>query len=44
MLRVLQPGGVGTIEDIDFTGYFCHPYCAALWRYVELYTPAVHRR
>ncbi|MGH9199303.1 MAG: methyltransferase domain-containing protein, partial [Acidimicrobiia bacterium] len=44
MLGVLQPGGVGIIEDIDFTGYFCHPYSAALWRYVELYTQAVQRR
>lgn len=44
MRRVLQPGGVVIVEDIDFTGYFCHPYSAALSRYVELYTQAVRRR
>jgi SAM-dependent methyltransferase len=44
ILQVLQPGGVVIVEDIDFTGYFCHPYAAALWRYVELYTQAVRRR
>jgi hypothetical protein len=43
-VHVLQPGGVAIVEDIDFTGYFCHPYAAALWRYVELYTQAVRRR
>jgi hypothetical protein len=44
MRRVLQPGGVVIAEDIDFTGYFCYPDAAALWRYVELYTQAVRRR
>jgi SAM-dependent methyltransferase len=44
MWRVLHPGGGVIVEDIDFTGYFCHPYSAALWRYVELYTQAVRRR
>jgi SAM-dependent methyltransferase len=44
MRQVLQPGGVVIVEDIDCTGYFCHPYSAALWRYVALYTEAVRRR
>jgi hypothetical protein len=44
MLRVLKPGGVVMIEDTDFGGCFCHPYCAAFWRYVELYTQTVRRR
>jgi SAM-dependent methyltransferase len=44
MRRSLRPGGVVVVEDIDFTGHFCHPDCAAFWRYVELYTQAVQRR
>jgi SAM-dependent methyltransferase len=37
----LAPGGVLVVEDIDFSGHFCHPDSAAFWRYVELYTQAV---
>jgi len=44
MRRLLRPGGIAIVEDIDFTGYFCHPYAASLWRFVELYTEAVRRR
>jgi len=44
MRQMLRPGGVAIVEDIDSTGYFCHPDAAALWRYVELYTQAVRRR
>ena len=44
MRRALRHGGVMVVEDIDFQGYFCHPDCPALWRYVELYTQAVRRR
>jgi SAM-dependent methyltransferase len=44
MRQMLRPGGVAIVEDIDFTGYFCHPPAAALLRYVELYTQAVRRR
>jgi SAM-dependent methyltransferase len=44
MRQMLRPGGVAIVENIDFTGYFCHPDAAALWRYVELYTEAVRRR
>jgi hypothetical protein len=44
MRQMLHPGGVVIVEDIDFTGYFCYPDAAALWRYVELYTQAVRRR
>ncbi len=40
----LKPGGMLVIEDIDFTGHFCHPESAAFRRYVELYTSAVKRR
>jgi SAM-dependent methyltransferase len=44
MRHSLRPGGVVAVEDIDFTGHFCHPDCAAFRRYVELYTQAVQRR
>jgi SAM-dependent methyltransferase len=37
----LAPGGALVVEDIDFTGSFCHPDNAAFWRYVQLYTDAV---
>jgi SAM-dependent methyltransferase len=42
--QALRPGGIVIVEDIDFTGYFCHPDSAALRRYVELYTLAVQRK
>jgi SAM-dependent methyltransferase len=44
MRQFVRPGGVVVVEDIDFTGHFCHPDCPALWRYVGLYTEAVRRR
>jgi SAM-dependent methyltransferase len=44
MWHALRPCGTIVIEDIDFKGYFCHPDCPALWRYVELYTETVKRR
>jgi SAM-dependent methyltransferase len=40
----LKPGGVLIVEDIDFTGHFCHPESPALRRYVDLYRQAVQRR
>jgi ubiquinone/menaquinone biosynthesis C-methylase UbiE len=40
----LRPGGIIVLEDIDFSGYFCYPDCAALWRYVHLYTETTRRR
>jgi ubiquinone/menaquinone biosynthesis C-methylase UbiE len=40
----LKPGGILVIEDIDFTGHFCHPESPPFRRYVELYTRAVQRR
>jgi SAM-dependent methyltransferase len=39
----LAPGGVIVVEDIDFSGHFCHPDSAAFRRYLELYTDAVAR-
>jgi SAM-dependent methyltransferase len=44
MQQFLRPGGVVVVEDIDFTGHFCHPDCPAFWRYVDLYTRSVQRR
>jgi SAM-dependent methyltransferase len=40
----LRPGGVLIVEDIDFTGVFCHPPSAAYDRYVDLYTRTAHAR
>src|SRR5262249_483288 len=40
----LRPGGIIVLEDIDFTGYFCYPDSAALWRYVQLYVETTRRR
>ena len=44
MWQALRPGGTVVLEDIDFRGYFSHPDCPALRRYVELYTRTVERR
>jgi len=44
MRERLVPGGVLIVEDIDFTGHFCHPESPALRRYVDLYRRAVERR
>jgi ubiquinone/menaquinone biosynthesis C-methylase UbiE len=40
----LRHGGTIVLEDIDFRGYFCHPDCAAVWRYVQLYTDTTKRK
>lgn len=44
MVRACRPQGLIVIEDVDFTGNFCHPYCAAYERYTELYQQVVHQR
>jgi ubiquinone/menaquinone biosynthesis C-methylase UbiE len=44
MRRAARPGGVAAVEDIDCTGHFCHPRCAAFERYVNLYRAVVARR
>jgi len=44
MGRALKPGGLVVVEDIDFTGHFCHPKSTAFWRFVELYSQTVRRR
>jgi SAM-dependent methyltransferase len=40
----LAPGGVVIVEDIDFTGHFCHPHSDSFWRYVDWYSTAVQAR
>lgn len=44
MLAFLRPGGVVVVEDIDFSGHFCHPDSAAFRRFAELYTQVVRKR
>ena len=43
MVRVVRPGGVIAVEDIDFPGHVCHPPCRAFKRYLELYQAVVQR-
>lgn len=44
LVSLLAPGGIMVLEDIDFTGSFCHPHLGAYWRFVELYRETVRRR
>jgi ubiquinone/menaquinone biosynthesis C-methylase UbiE len=44
MVGGCRPGGAVAVEDIDFSGSFCYPHCAAYERYVELYQKVVQRR
>src|SRR5262245_15362362 len=44
MVEACKPGGWVAVEDIDFTGSFCHPHSAAYQRYTELYQEVVSRR
>jgi len=41
MVRACRPRGAIVVEDIDFSGSFCYPHCAAYKRYVELYQKVV---
>ena len=40
----LRAGGLIAIEDVDFSGYFAHPFSAAHRRYADLYTRVVRLR
>ncbi len=40
----LRPSGTLMLEDIDFSGCFCHPANAAYSRYCELYVQVIARR
>jgi 2-polyprenyl-3-methyl-5-hydroxy-6-metoxy-1,4-benzoquinol methylase len=44
MRHALRPGGILIVEDIDFTGSFCYPPCAAYARYLDLYRRVIERR
>lgn len=44
MVKACKPDGWVVIEDIDFTGSFCHPPCAAYETYTHLYQEVVRRR
>ena len=41
---VLRAGGLIALEDIDFSGYFAHPFSAAHRKYADLYTRVVQLR
>ena len=34
MIKRVRPGGLIAVEDIDFSGYFCHPPCPAMAGYM----------
>jgi SAM-dependent methyltransferase len=44
MRDALRPGGVVILEDIDFSGGFCHPENDGYRRYSALYRAVVERR
>jgi ubiquinone/menaquinone biosynthesis C-methylase UbiE len=44
MVRAARTGGTVAVEDVDFSGAFCHPTCAAFDRYCELYRAVVVAR
>jgi|SRR5262245_12313411 len=44
MARACKSQGFIVLEDIDFTGNFCYPHCAAYEKYTELYQEVVYRR
>ena len=44
MVERLKPGGVLAVEDVDFSGFFCHPPLPAFNRYVELCAEVMRRR
>lgn len=41
MMDAARPGGVIVVEDIDLSGSFCYPACAAYQRQLDLYTSVV---
>ena len=44
MVEASRRGGMIVVEDIDFSGSFCHPHNAAYERYTDLYRQVVRRR
>jgi len=43
LFQALHPGSAIVVEDIDCTGFFCHPASSAFDRFVELFSEVVHR-
>jgi ubiquinone/menaquinone biosynthesis C-methylase UbiE len=44
MVRACKVKGAIVLEDIDFSGSFCYPTCAAYDRYTQLYQDVVNQR
>lgn len=44
MVLATRPDGVVVVEDIQFSGHFCHPACSAFDRYVTLYQEVVRHK
>lgn len=44
MLRSAKPGGRIVVEDIQFSGHFCHPACNAFEQYLSLFTATAQQR
>src|SRR6266853_4505638 len=44
MVRACNVKGAIVLEDVDFSGSFCYPTCAAYERYTQLYQDVVNRR
>ena len=42
--RALRPGGAVIVEDIDYSGSFCHPDSPAYRRYCEVYVATARAR
>ncbi len=44
MITFASPGGLVAVDDVDFSGYFCHPPCPAFDRYLSLLRQTMHAR
>jgi ubiquinone/menaquinone biosynthesis C-methylase UbiE len=44
MSAALRSGGVLVVEDVDFSGHFCHPGDPAFDRYCDLYRAGARRK
>lgn len=44
MVSSVKPGGLVVVEDLDFSGHFCHPTCEAYDWYLGMYQQAVRFR
>ena len=40
----LKKDGIALMEEVDINRHYCHPYCYAFDRYVELYSKVLRRR